>query len=81
MVGLETPPFIDTENGGELGGAEMGLACAPYRDLLWRADMIEAGQMQFSLTESLELPGVLIDAIEYVQFYKAKIAEESIGPR
>lgn len=75
MVGLT----FTAEPFEGLDEREQAIEIAPYHDLLWRSDMIEAGQMQFSLRDSMSLPGVLLDAIHIIQQAKAEL-KKTDGP-
>lgn len=78
MPGLDLPPYVDKD--GELDDREMALAVAPYKEIIWRGDMLDANQITLSWTESMEIPGVILDALEFIQHVKAEIKEEKKEP-
>ena len=73
MPGLK----VDAEDFEGLNEHEQRMAVVPYRDLFMRVDMLELNQLTLSFSESLDLPGVLMDAIEYVQYVKSELRSKA----
>ena len=71
MVGLKPPP--DEYKG--MDEREQEMVVAPYADILWRSEI------EFTLTESLTLPGVMIDTIHFIRQAQRDLKQEKNGTR
>jgi hypothetical protein len=78
MVGLE---IHEPDIFRGMDETEQALAYSRYKEIIWRAEMMAGNRLTISWTELMEIPGIILDAIEYIQVVKAESKEEPDGPR
>jgi hypothetical protein len=78
MVGLE---IHDPDIFRGMDEIEQAIAYSRYREIIWRAEMIAGNRLTISWTELMEIPGVILDAIQYIQSVKEESKEDPDGSR